>query len=159
VAHRTPLVLALAAGIALGAAGCMKRSLVIRTDPVGAVVFVNGRNLGPSPVTVPYVHEGRFDVRVELPGYESVALEMVTPTRANAVPGPDFFAEHLSRRNRQTVHDVRLSPLKTDSYTRAELEEMWKRAEAFRARANEPYPAAGAPAPPAPTTPSPSADR
>jgi hypothetical protein len=160
---RRALAVVLAAGTAFPAAGCMKRSLVVRTDPPGATVFVNGRDLGPSPVTVPYVHEGRFDVRVEKPGYESVALEITTPTRADAVPGPDFFAEHLSRRHRQVVHDVRLPPLKPDSYTRSEIEAMWKRAEEFRARANEPDPAAGTtsppPAPPPAPTAGPSADR
>jgi hypothetical protein len=136
-------------------AGCVQRSLVIRTDPPGAVVFVNGKNLGPSPVTVPYVHEGRFDVRVEKEGYESTALEVVTPTRADAVPGLDFFAEHLSRRSRQTVREVRLEPLKTDSYTRAELEAMKDRGEAFRKRANE----GGTPVPPPSRAPAPSSNR
>jgi hypothetical protein len=110
-------------------------------------------------VTVPYVHEGRFDVRVESPGYESAAVEVVTPTRADSVPGLDFFAEHLTRRRRQVVHDVRLAPLKTDSYTRAELEAMWKRAEDFRVRANEGGPAPGTPSPPPAPTPRPPADR
>ena len=51
---------------------------------------------GTTPVRVPYVYEGRFDVRVEKEGYESAAVEVTTPTRLDAVPDPIGGAfEHL----------------------------------------------------------------
>jgi hypothetical protein len=161
------LALALCAALlGLALPSCVQRSLHVTTDPPGARVFVNGRDRGPSPVTVPYVHEGRFDVRVEAEGYESAAVEVVTPTRADSVPGIDFFAEHFSRRSKRFPHHVTLVPLKADSYTRAELEAMARRAEAFRTEVNrgasgrpagEASPPPPPPPPAAPTTPTPGA--
>jgi hypothetical protein len=147
------LALALAGLLALALPACVQRSLTVTTDPPGARVFVNGKDRGPSPVTVPYVHEGRFDLRVEAEGYESAAVEVVTPTRADSVPGVDFFAEHFSRRSKRFPHHVALVPLKADSYTRAELEAMAERAEAFRTEVNRGAP--GRPAGEAPRTPPP----
>jgi hypothetical protein len=122
---------------ALALAGCVQRSLVIRTDPPGARVFVNGAEKGPSPVTVPYVHPGRMSVRVEKEGFESLATEVTTPSTPDTLPVLDFFAENvrLSRVNRETVVDYRLTPLRRTSYTESELREMLRAAEAFRARA------------------------
>jgi hypothetical protein len=144
--------------LALLAAGCVERTLLVRTDPPGARVWVNGRDAGTTPATVPYAHPGRFAIRIEKPGYHSIAAEVTTPTTIDAVPGPDFFAENVwpGTIRRQTVADYRLAPLSSDSYTRAELEALWRAGEAFRAKARE---AIAEPGTPSPTRPAPPAGR
>ena len=147
------------AGLLLGAiasvvlSGCVERTLLVRTDPPGAHVWVNGTDRGTSPVTVRYVHEGRFDVRIEKDGYESVADEVTTVTHLDAVPGPDFFAEngpwHIRR---ETAADYRLVPLRKTPYTAEEILALRRRAEAFRDKARA---AAVEPGTPVPTRPPP----
>jgi hypothetical protein len=125
------------AALGLLAAGCVERTLLVRTDPPGARVFVDGRDAGTSPATIRHVHPGRFAVRVEMEGYESIADEVTTPTTVDALPGPDFFAENVwpGTIRRQTVASYRLIPLRRDSYTKEELLALKRAAEEFRAKA------------------------
>jgi hypothetical protein len=143
--------LAAAAALAAGAAlsGCVERTLLVVTDPPGARLTVNGVDRGVTPRVIRYVHDGRFDVRVEKEGYESLAAEVTTCTRLDAVPGPDFVAENLwpGRIRRQTVAHLRLPPLKRESYTKAEVEALLRRAEAFRAEAKAAIREPGTPVP------------
>jgi hypothetical protein len=46
--------------------GCVDRSLTIRTDPVGARVFIDGVDVGESPVTLPFSHYGTRAVLVRM---------------------------------------------------------------------------------------------
>jgi PEGA domain len=128
------------------------RALLVSSDPPGARVFVNGVDRGTTPARVSYVHEGRFEIRLEKPGYESVSAEVTTKTHLDAVPGPDFFAENLSPRkiSRVTPVSYRLVPLKKESYTKEEIEALVARAKAFRDEARA---AAAEPNTPRPTPP------
>ena len=131
------LGIALLALAAVVGTGCVDRSLVIRSEPSGARLWVNGIERGTTPYVMRYVHPSRFDVRLEKEGYESVADEVVTPTHWDAVPGPDFFAENGPVRiRRQTTANFRLEPLKAASYTEDELRAILKEAEVFRAKAD-----------------------
>ena len=139
--------LGLTAG-ALLLGGCMDRALVVRTDPPGAHVWVNGVDRGTTPLRLPYVRDGRFRVRIEKPGYETVADEVTTPTRIDAVPGPDFFYENgPGRRVRETTADYRLVPLTQRSVSEADLQAILERAQAFRREAEAAAAEAGTPAP------------
>lgn len=74
-------------------AGCVRRVVQITSDPDGAVVWMNDREVGSTPCEVEILHYGEYDVRVEKPGWEPV----MTGRSANApiwdLPGPDFLAE------------------------------------------------------------------
>jgi hypothetical protein len=51
-----------AAGMALG--GCVERRLVIGSDPAGALVLLNDREIGRTPISVPFTWYGDYDVRL-----------------------------------------------------------------------------------------------
>lgn len=121
---------------ALAVSGCVERTLMITSDPIGARAFVNGKDVGVTPVTIPFVHNQRFEYRIERPGYRSVAGEVTTPSTWDSVPGIDFFAENAypGRIRRQTVRVVKLERL-TEAPSRAELEAKFRQADAFRVRA------------------------
>ena len=65
---------AAAAGALLAAslAGCVRREIDISSDPQGALVTVNDREVGRTPCRVEFDHYGLYDVRLTLDGYESV---------------------------------------------------------------------------------------
>ena len=56
----------------LGVPGCVRRSLTIRTEPPGALVYVNDQLKGPSPVTYDFMWYGWHRVMLRKEGYERV---------------------------------------------------------------------------------------
>jgi len=52
------------AAVALG--GCVERKITIASDPPGALVYVNDREMGRTPVTFPFLWYGDYDVRLRL---------------------------------------------------------------------------------------------
>jgi hypothetical protein len=84
-----PCLLPVACLLLLGLlGGCsMQRSVTIDSDPTGAAIWVNGvKQPGTTPVTIPFSHYGRFDVRVEKPGYQSVASDVMVATQIDGYP-------------------------------------------------------------------------
>jgi hypothetical protein len=74
-------------------AGCVERTISITSDPSGALVWLNDREVGRTPLEVAFVHYGTYDVRVERDGCEP----LLTSTRAAPplwdAPGLDLLAE------------------------------------------------------------------
>jgi len=60
-------------------AGCVKRTIVVESEPPGARVWVNEHRLEkPTPVEYPFITHGRYKIRVEKSGFQAVtAREMV----------------------------------------------------------------------------------
>lgn len=73
--------------------GCVERTISITSDPPGALVWLNDREVGRTPIEVEFLHYGKYDVRLRRDGYEAML------TFGEAKPpwwdslGPDFFAE------------------------------------------------------------------
>jgi hypothetical protein len=87
--------LAAAALLSVGAVGCVQRTLTVRTDPPGALVYLNDQEIGRTPVTRDFTFYGVYDVEIRMSGYESI--KTTSPVIApwwQWVP-MDFFAEFL----------------------------------------------------------------
>jgi hypothetical protein len=58
-------------GLAAAAAfsGCVERKILIQSDPPGALVRMDGRPLGKTPVEVDFTWYGTHEVIVDLPGH------------------------------------------------------------------------------------------
>ncbi|MHC4079998.1 MAG: PEGA domain-containing protein [Planctomycetota bacterium] len=67
---RSGPTLALLATSASLATGCVRRTITISTDPSGAMVWLNDREVGRSPIDVDFDYYGTYDVRLEREGYE-----------------------------------------------------------------------------------------
>lgn len=73
------LVSVFAAGVvAAGASGCVERRLIVRTDPPGARVEVDGVDRGESPATIPFVHYGTRRVVLRLDDHRTRAALVET---------------------------------------------------------------------------------
>ncbi len=95
---RTPaffaaLVITLLAAGAL--AGCIERTISIDSTPPGALVYLNDQEIGRTPVTVPFTFYGKYDVRIEKEGYQSITTLQKAQAPWWEAPGPDIFAEAL----------------------------------------------------------------
>jgi hypothetical protein len=103
--HRTATILAPVLAM-LALSGCVERRISIETDPPGALVWVNDRQAGRTPVSVAFTHEGTYDLRLEKEGYEPLVTPATTEGPIwDAVP-LDFFAEILPVRARNETRWV-----------------------------------------------------
>ncbi len=93
---------------------CVERRLLVRTDPPGAEVTVNGENVGRAPATWRFDHYGEALVEVEKPGYEPKRQVVDLRSPWYQKPGIDFFADVLMPVRIQDDHEVelRLEPLR-----------------------------------------------
>lgn len=93
--NATP-VLALAAVFTLP--GCVDRKIRITSEPPGARVWLNDIEIGTTPAEADFRFYGRYDVRLEKPGYEPCS----TDAKANApvwqYPGIDIAADLIPLR-------------------------------------------------------------
>ena len=85
------LILTMATGLLLG--GCVRRVVEVTSEPSGAIVWMNDREVGTTPCTVEILHYGTYDVRLEKPGYEPRTQGMKATPPAWDLPGPDLVAE------------------------------------------------------------------
>ncbi len=96
-----------AAGLALGAAGCVERKLVLKTDPPGAAVYVDGVPVGESPVELPFSHYGGKRIVFRLTGHATVTDAVVLRTPWYQIFPIDFVADVLIP---WTIHDLHEPP-------------------------------------------------
>ena len=103
------LLLALAAVLA----GCVERELFIRSDPPGALVFVDGIPRGETPLEQTFESYGTRAIEVRLQGYKAACATLeVDPPWYQILP-LDFFCEVLIPYTWVDSHsfDVRLEKL------------------------------------------------
>ena len=89
--------------------GCVERTLLIRSEPGGAHVIVNGDPIGTAPVEMPFQTYGVFEVVLSLPRHQRLRTNV--PVKApwyEQIP-IDFFAEVLWPWTIKDQHEVTLS--------------------------------------------------
>jgi len=124
--RRSIVVVLCAFALALG--GCVERTLLIRSEPTGATVVVNGRAAGIAPVALPFKTYGAFEVTAGLDGHQRL--------RRKHIP-LDFIAENVWPFMVRDEHNVTLKmkpvlPADDEGIGRRE-EELRKRLEKGRA--------------------------
>ncbi|MBI3312168.1 MAG: HEAT repeat domain-containing protein [Candidatus Omnitrophica bacterium] len=75
--------------------GCVKRTILIESNPPGARAWINEHPVGLTPVTYEFITHGRYKFRLEKSGFrERTAREMVRAPVYEWIP-LDFIFEHL----------------------------------------------------------------
>ncbi|MDP7004640.1 MAG: PEGA domain-containing protein [Phycisphaerales bacterium] len=73
--------------------GCVKRTISITTQPQGALVWVNEREVGRTPVDFDFLYYGEYDVRIEGEGQEPIMTSRWADRPLWDAPIIDLFAE------------------------------------------------------------------
>lgn len=60
----------LAALACLALAGCTSRTIVVTSEPPGALVTLNGVEVGATPIEVGFRYYGQYDLRLRKDGYQ-----------------------------------------------------------------------------------------
>ena len=74
-------------------AGCVRREIEVTSTPPGALLTLNGREIGRTPAKVQFTFDGTYDVRLKLSGYESVEGKGTTDMPVWDFMGADLVAE------------------------------------------------------------------
>ncbi len=89
--------------LTFAATGCVDRSLIIKSDPAGARVFLNGQDKGTTPATIPFDFYGTWDLQIRMEENELRGVRSLKPVRTKIEVSPpwhqrfplDFFTDVL----------------------------------------------------------------
>jgi hypothetical protein len=92
--------------LALALGGCVQRKLTITSEPSNALVELNGKEVGRTPIETDFTWYGNYDVRVRADGHDTLKTEsQVTAPWWQWVPF-DLVAELMPWQptDRQSLH-------------------------------------------------------
>ena len=140
----------------VAASGCVQRRMTIRSNPPGALVYVDDYQIGTTPVSTDFVYYGTRKIRLVKDGFETLTVRQPLPVPWYEVFPLDFVSENLwpwEIRDERVV-DLAMAPAESQP---AEL--VVARAQTARLAAGSlpPVPAAPLPAVVAPLPPPPPA--
>lgn len=138
--RRAALCAALAASLA--ASGCVQRRLTIRSNPPGALVYVDNYQIGTTPVSTPFTYYGTRKIRLVKDGYETVTVEYPIRAPWYQVPPLDFVAENVIP---WEIRDERGVDFQLVPQVMVPTEQLLSRAEQLRRSAQPAPPAIGFP--------------
>lgn len=111
---RLTTILGLSAATFL-AGGCVQRKLTINSDPPGAVVTMNDREVGRTPLTTDFIWYGDYDVQVRKDGFQTINKPQPLPAPWWQCPPIDLLAELMPWHptDRRTLN-YKLTPLQPE---------------------------------------------
>jgi hypothetical protein len=75
--------------------GCVDRRFVIESNPPGAVVLVNGQQIGATPVDYHFIYYGKYEITLIKDGFQTRKVEQEVPAPWYEFFPIDFFSENL----------------------------------------------------------------
>lgn len=93
-AHRLALVALVAWGL-IASPGCVRRRLTVRSNPPGALLYVDNQQIGSTPCSVDFTYYGTREIRLVKAGYETLTVNQPIPAPWWQTPGVDFVADNL----------------------------------------------------------------
>ncbi|MGO9114122.1 MAG: PEGA domain-containing protein [Thermoguttaceae bacterium] len=144
-----------AAILALASGGCVERRMIIRTNPPGALAYVDDNEVGLTPVAISPIYYGNRKIRLVKDGCETLTLIQSVPPPWYEIPPLDFFSETVVPGK---IRDVRTFDYQLRPQGVVPQEDLLTRAENLRRgtqtvtgvappgyRVNPPSPAPGTP--------------
>lgn len=109
--------------------GCVEREITITSEPEGALVLLSDREVGRTPVTVPFTWYGDYDVIVRHEGYQTLKTHAEIAPPWYEVPPLDLFS-HMApwtyRDRRYLTYKLEKLALPDDGTLIKQAEEMRK---------------------------------
>jgi hypothetical protein len=121
--------------------GCVERRMTIVSDPPGAAVIVNGKDIGAAPVDVPskmFMYYGDYDITLLRDGFEPALIRQAVPKPWYQCFPLDFVSENLVPWH---IHDKRLFSYQLQPPAMMPPENLLERANDQRMRARTIVPA------------------
>jgi hypothetical protein len=98
--------------LALAAPGCVRRRMLIRSQPAGATVFVDDQEIGTTPVSTEFTYYGTRKIQLIKDGYETLTVQQAFFPPWYQFPVVEFISENLSPAEHRDEHllDFQLQP-------------------------------------------------
>ena len=90
-AMRVFLLLALSTSLL----GCVQRRMMIRSNPPGALVYVDDYEIGTTPIATDFTYYGQRKIRLVKDSYETLTVMLSVPPPWYQIPPLDFVSENL----------------------------------------------------------------
>jgi hypothetical protein len=119
------------AAAALG--GCVEREMKITSEPAGALVYVSDREVGRTPLSLPFTWYGDYDVLIRMDGYKTLRANADITPPWYEVPPLDLFS-HMAP---WTYRDQRYLHYKLEKQEELTDEQLIKQAEEMKLRTGE----------------------
>jgi len=116
----------------LTTSACVRRTISIDTDPQGAVVYLNDREVGTSPVSTDFTWYGDYRVDIRKPGYQTLNTHLNVLPPWYQLPLVDFFADVLWPGR---VHDLHQARFALEKQPDTDLNDLLERAAELKTRA------------------------
>ncbi len=115
--------------IGVVSSGCVRRRMTLRTNPPGAVAFVDDQRIGVTPVSTPYTYYGTRKIQLFKDGYEPLTVKQKFSVPWYQYPPLDFITENLwpAEIRDERIVDFEMIPQQLVSH-----EELLGRAEMLR---------------------------
>ena len=119
--------------LALVSTGCLaERHLIVETEPPGALVEMDWKAIGETPLDLIIDHPGRRRLFITLDGYEPVLRDVDFPeTRSDSFP-LDIFTELLNPLPKDRVQSITIKLAPYQSVKEIDLTPVLERAELLR---------------------------
>jgi hypothetical protein len=111
------------------ATGCVERKVLIRSNPPGALVYVDDHEVGTTPVAIAPIYYGSRKIRLVKDGCETKTVIEPMPPPWYEVPPLDFFSENVVP---GTLHDTRTLDFQLQPQGVVQKEELMARSESLR---------------------------
>ena len=112
--------------------------MTIRSEPPGALVVLDGQEIGHTPVSVPFTYYGVREIRLVKDGYETMVIDQTVSVPWYQVPPLDFASEVLVPLRIKDYRDYEPWVLQPRTVTRGS--DLLQRAEQTRAAGLSPSP-------------------
>ena len=110
-------------------AGCVQRRMTVRTNPPGALLYVDDYEIGTTPVSLPLTYYGTRKIRLVKDGYETLtAMQPIPPPWYEFFP-MDFVSENFVPGQ---IHDQRTLDFQLRPQVVVPTEQLLSRAEGLR---------------------------
>jgi hypothetical protein len=75
--------------------GCVQRRMTVRSEPPGALVYVDDYQIGTTPVSTDFIYYGTRKIRLVKDGYETLTVRQPFPIPWYEIFPLDFVTENL----------------------------------------------------------------
>jgi hypothetical protein len=98
--------------------GCVFRRMTVRSDPPGALVMVDGEEVGYTPCSVPFVYYGTREITLVKPGYQTLTTMQKVQTPWYQYFPLEFFTDNFSPQRSRTATTSHISSSRRRSFRR-----------------------------------------
>jgi hypothetical protein len=81
--------------VTLISSGCVRRRLTVRSNPTGALVYIDDQEIGKTPVSTSFTYYGTRKIRLVRDGYETLTVMQKVRPPWYQLPPLDFLSENL----------------------------------------------------------------